>query len=210
MAGRKRKRGRRKNPTEGLMMGRGLHKNTTEIIQYINDNILNDNQEKSVRRIYYALEAKKIIESSPKNYQMIKNIVKQARFHGLIHPDRLRLDKGRFSRSYIWETSRAKDIIKSLVTSAYGYNTNFWDYSDVILEVWQEKETLEPDFLRICEKYNIRCETGRGDQSIRVIWNALKRWDLFLSTDKKIVVLYFGDFNPYGEHAPIAIQNTIK
>lgn len=189
-------------------MGRGLHKKTVELINFIKENILLD-QQKSIRRIYYALEARQILESSDEAYQKVIYAMKMARFHGLIHPRQLLLDKARVTRSRVEETYLADKIFKRLTWTAYNYNINYWDISDVYIEVWQEKEGMEPEFVPVTDSYNVRLETGRGDQSITAIWNAMKRWDLFLSGDKKIVVLYFGDFNPSGLHAPVAIQNTI-
>ncbi len=206
--GRKPKKGRKKNPEGGLLMGRGLHKKTIELIDFINKHILKD-ERKSIRRIYYALEARQKITTSSKNYQMIKNAIKMARFHGLINPDQILIDKARQSRTSITETYHAHQVIKALDNMGYWYSINYWDMSDYYIEVWQEKEAMEPEFLPICGKYNIRLETGKGDQSIQVIWAAMKRWNLLLSADKKIVVLYFGDFNPSGIHALTAIQNTI-
>jgi hypothetical protein len=210
LVGRKRKRGRRKNTElEGQLMGRGLHKKTVELIDYIKANILK-NERKMIRRIYYALEAHQYITASSKNYQMVKNAIKMARFHGLIHPNQILIDNARKSSVYVNKTTLAHNIINTLSYKAYSYSVNFWDYSNYYIEVWQEKEAMNPEFKSICNKYNIKLETGKGDQSIQVIWYAMKRWDLFLSADKKIVVLYFGDFNPSGLHAPIAIQNTIS
>jgi hypothetical protein len=206
--GRKRKRGRRKNPKEGLLMGRGLHKKTVELIDFIKENILKDDR-KSIRRIYYALEARQMLESSDEAYQKVIYTMKMARFHGLIHPEQLLLDKARVSWSHVRESKSAKYVIDGLDWAGYGYQVNYWDIIDTYIEVWQEKEGMEPEFMPITKAYNIRLETGRGDQSITAIWNAMKRWDLFLSGDKRIVVLYFGDFNPSGLHAPIAIQNTV-
>lgn len=212
MVGRKRKRGRRKNTEymqEGQLLGRGLHKETVELIQYINANIL-QNQPKSIRRIYYALEAQQKIESSPKSYQKIVNTVKMARFHGLIHPDLLLVDRKRQTRTHITNTYFTHEIFKTLQYAAYAYKVNFWNHSEDYIEIWQEKGTVEPEFHKICQKYNIRLETGGGDQSIQIIWQSMKRWNLFLSRHKRIVILYFGDFNPSGLHALTAIQNTVS
>lgn len=189
-------------------MGRGLHKKTVEMIDFIKENILKDDR-KSIRRIYYALEARQMLESSDEAYQKVIYAMKMARFHGLIHPEQLLLDKARVSWSHVRESKSAKYVIDSLDWAGYSYVVNYWDIIDTYIEVWQEKEGMEPEFMPITKAYNIRLETGRGDQSITAIWNAMKRWDLFLSGDKKIIILYFGDFNPSGLHAPIAIQNTI-
>lgn len=190
-------------------MGRGLHKKTVELINFIKVNILKD-ERKMIRRIYYALEAHQYIKASSKNYQMVKNAIKMARFHGLIHPDQILVDEARKGSVYVSKSQAAHKLIENLSYKAYGYTVNFWEYSDYYIEVWQEKEAMNPEFSSICRNYNVLLETGKGDQSIQVIWFAMKRWNLFLSADKKIVILYFGDFNPSGLHAPIAIQNTIS
>lgn len=203
--GRKRKRRRRKNPTEGLLMGRGLHKETRKLIDYIKENILT--KPKSIRRIYYALEAVQMIESSDESYQKIVSAMKMARFHGLIHPEMFLLDKARKSSSYLKDTYKALNIFQLLHWNPY--YINYWDVSDFYLEVWQEKEGMEQEFLPLTKEYNVRLETGRGYQSIRSIWNAMKRFEPFLLDDKKIKILYFGDFNPAGFHAVTHIQNTI-
>lgn len=209
-AGRKRKRGRRKKEImEGLDMGRGLHKETIELINYIKEHIMKG-EKKHVRRIYYALESRQKIVSSDQSYQKIKNILKQARFHGLIHPEAILLDKGRKPYGVVGNYSYlAEDVINAIPSLANWYSINKWDYNDYYIEVWQEKESLEPDFTSICSDYGIMCITGRGDQSITAIYHAMKRWKLFLSRDKKIKILYYGDFNPSGLHALVSIQNTV-
>lgn len=183
---------------------------------YLNaiDSILGD-EPRTVRDVYYALEARGFPEECDEQgydfkYRYVKRAVKKGRRAGYIDP------------AVIYDASRQAE---ATVTTGHGdpesflqehvdgvesaYTENFWDDQDHHVEVWLEKQSLATVFEPICDDLNVRLEATRGDWSDSKVFEATQRLIDRLSEGDDVRILYWGDYNPSGLHAPVAIQQTM-
>jgi|GEM_PF-3061083 len=180
---------------------------TQELLSKVNE--LLEGERRGVRDLYYALKAR----GEHYDYGKIKYVLKKGRLHGLIDPTRV-IDQ---RRGLVSVPSGDKSVAQSLKDlrllvqyKVKYYDRDFWEDQPIYLEVWVEKEGLIPFFEGICREYNVTLMPCAGDLSITAIYKASLRFQEQLDKGKRCKVLYFGDFNPSGLHAPVAIQETME
>lgn len=173
-------------------------------------------EQRTVRDVYYALESRGFPEICAENgyefaYKYVKRAVKKGRRHGYIDPD-LIYDASRPPEAT--EDEGNSDPVTFLSRHVDGvwtaYEENFWDDQAHHVEVWLEKQSLATVFRPICDEYNVRLEATRGDWSDSKVHEATTRLLDRLKDGDDVRILYFGDFNPSGLHAPVAVQQTMS
>lgn len=168
--------------------------------------ILDGGEQRTVRDVYYALEA----TGNHHEYRYVKRAVKKGRRAGFIDPSQI-IDA---SRSAEVTQSEGYDDPENFVDSRIegvwnDYWENHWREQETYIEVWLEKQSLASVFKPICRRYNVRLEATRGDWSDSKVYEATQRLLSKSSEGKDIHILYFGDFNPSGYHAPVSILDTM-
>lgn len=180
--------------------------------------ILSDGDQRTTRGVYYALEA----HGYDYDYDKVKKAVKRGRRAGFINPRQI-VDT---SRSAPWTVTDGEVYARwSDKTLEYEglsefaanvaenlpevYFQNFWKEQDHYVEVWLEKSALASVFQPITREWNVRLEATRGDWSDSKIYRASQRLIERIMDGNDVRVLYFGDFNPSGFHAPVAVQCTM-
>lgn len=168
--------------------------------------ILSTGEKRTVRDVYYALESR----GYDYEYRPVKRAVKKGRRAGYIDPA-LIFDAARpVTNSANEGFSSPDEFLDTYVQSIEEqYSENFWDEQPEYVEVWLEKQSLASVFKPICDEWNVRLECTRGDWSDAKIYDAAQRLIRRMSPDKDVTILYFGDYNPSGFHAPVAIQHTL-
>lgn len=183
---------------------------------YLNkiQSILGD-EERTVRDIYYALEARGFPTELDAHgydfaYRFVKRAVKKGRRHGYIDPEKV-IDTSRRAATFQQGShSSPESFLRSKVTSIENdYFENFWDDQPTYVEVWLEKASLASVFEPICNEHNVRLEATRGDWSDSKVYEAGQRLVGAMRDGNDVKVLYFGDFNPSGLHAPVSVQETL-
>lgn len=172
-------------------------------------------ERRTVRDVYYALEARGFPSELAEHgyefeYRYVKRAIKKGRRAGIIDP------------SMIFDASRPAEVesdpghgdpetfIRRHVDGIESaYRENFWDDQPKHVEVWLEKQSLASVFQPICDEFNVRLEATRGDWSDSKVYEATQRLKGRITDGDDVRVLYFGDFNPSGLHAPVAIQQTM-
>lgn len=169
--------------------------------------VLESGEKRTVRDVYYALEAR----GNKWEYRYVKRAVKKGRRAGYIDPGQI-IDTSRQPATTVtsgWNNPREfldeqiRDIWKQ-------YWENFWEYQDTYVEVWLEKQSLATVFAPICRDKHVRLEATRGDWSDSKVYEATNRLISKVREGKDIQILYFGDFNPSGYHAPVSILDTME
>lgn len=178
------------------------------------DEILTD-EKRTVRDIYYALESRGFPAECEEQgygfeYRYVKRAVKKGRRAGYIDPS-LIVDTSRQavttpSEGYENPREFAGRIMSTVKT---GYDENRWRDQEHYVEVWLEKQSLASVFQPICSEWNVRLEATRGDWSDSKVYEAAERLTEKLDAGKKVRVVYWGDFNPSGFHAPVSVQQTL-
>lgn len=163
------------------------------------------NEPRSVRDVYYAF----VSRSYEYDYRQVKRALKKGRRAGYIDP-RLIIDP---SRTAAVRPNQGYDSPEEFADSLDGiarrYTENFWTEQPTYVEVWLEKQALVSVFEPICREYNVRLEPTRGDWSDGKMYQAAQRLIPHIQAGKDVKILVFGDFNPSGFHAPVAVQRTL-
>lgn len=143
-------------------------------------------------------------------YRFVKRAVKRGRRAGYIDPSQI-IDASRAAETRVsggWESP--EEFLDEEVEGIWNrYWENFWGEQDAYVEVWLEKQSLASVFRPICEEYNVRLEATRGDWSDSKVYEACQRLIPYLKEGRDVRILYFGDYNPSGFHAPVSILDTM-
>lgn len=164
-------------------------------------------ERRTVRDVYYALESR----GYDYTYRQVRRAVKKGRLVGMIDPWRV-IDTSRSPGNTVDEGFESPDdFLEEVVEGIEGrYFRNFWREQEEYVEVWLEKAGLSTVFAPICADWNVRLELLRGDWSTTKCYEAAARLHEKLDGGQDVTVLYFGDYNPSGFHAPVAVQNTMQ
>lgn len=175
------------------------------ILSQIQD-ILENGEQRTVRDVYYALEAR----GKKWEYRYVKRAVKKGRRCGYIDPQQI-VDTSRQPVNTISEDwTNPREYLDERIRGIWdGYWENFWNYQDTYVEVWLEKQSLATVFQPICQRHMVRLEATRGDWSDSKVYEATRRLRDAILSGKDVTILYFGDFNPSGYHAPVSILDTM-
>jgi hypothetical protein len=173
------------------------------------------NEQRTVRDVYYALEARGFENDLAERghtfeYRYVKRAVKKGRRHGFIDPD-LIIDESRRAETTVDPGhDDAESFVDDHIRGVWNaYEEDFWQDQDSYVEVWLEKQSLASVFRPICEDLNVRLEATRGDWSDSKVYEATQRLRDRILDGNDVVVLYWGDFNPSGFHAPVSVQETM-
>jgi len=144
-------------------------------------------------------------------YRYVKRAVKKGRRADYLDPS-LVIDESRRAEATVDAGySDAEKFIDQRVRGVeQHYRENFWADQPTYVEVWLEKQSLASVFRPICEDLNVRLEATRGDWSDSKVYEASKRLASKITNGNDVRILYYGDFNPSGFHAPVSVQETMR
>jgi len=171
-------------------------------------------EKRTVRDVYYALEARGFPDELAEygfefEYRFVKRAVKKGRRAGYIDPA-LIVDESRPSQVTPTAGDDPNDFLDRVDAMPDAYAENPWEDQSKHVEVWLEKQSLASVFRPICRDKNVRLEATRGDWSDSKVFETCERLRSKLGDGKDVKILYFGDFNPSGLHAPVAVQSTMR
>jgi len=168
--------------------------------------ILSNGEKRTVRDCYYALESR----GNKYEYRYVKRAVKKGRRAGYIRPDQI-IDASRSAETTVasgYEDPRS--FLNAAVDGIWNaYDENVWAEQENYVEIWLEKQSLASVFAPICREWNVRLEATRGDWSDSKVYEATTRLRDKITDGKDVHILYFGDFNPSGYHAPVSTLNRM-
>jgi hypothetical protein len=157
----------------------------------------------TVRQIHYRIFAQAWAQypNTESSYNWLKSVLGDARLEGAIPweaiEDRTREIKDghgmdfepmRFFKGYY-------DYLKSLDTE---YTMPRWWGQPTRVQVWVEKEALASVFENITKVEGVDLLVLRGYPSLTLLWEDAERLSEIEDGVKKILILYFGDFDPSG------------
>lgn len=144
-------------------------------------------------------------------YRYVKKAVRDGRRAGYIDPTQI-IDSSRQAVNTVsdgWTNPR--EFLDEQIRDVWDrYWENHWKYQDTYVEVWLEKAALASVFRPICREKAVRLEATRGDWSDSKVFEATQRLMEQLKAGKDVTILYFGDFNPSGYHAPVSILDGME
>jgi hypothetical protein len=148
----------------------------------------------TLRQLYYRFVAKGWIEENcHANYRKLGAFVTAAREGGLMDWYAIE-DRGR--NAYF--NSYEDDPLNVLGGIEKNLGIDPWTDQDHYLEVWVEKQALEPVIARPARKRRVPYMACKGYLSASEAWRAGLRFEAAIKRGKTPVLLHLGDFDPSG------------
>jgi hypothetical protein len=174
-------------------MGRGKAAKTVEIIQTTVDILTKSTFPLTIRRLYYELISKGVIENNAASYTSMVTKLTTARWDGDIPLHLLDkiIDGGREPlRVYSYAS-----IAAYAPTAAAIYKRDRWENQAAYVELWVEKQAIVSLLEGVCRENHIVLRPLHGFNSFTAIHQTAK--DL-LDIHKNITIFYYGDHDPHG------------
>jgi hypothetical protein len=154
----------------------------------------------TLRQVFYRLVARQLIANSSQHYDTLSKALIRARQDGIIPwewiEDRLRRPR---------DVAMWNNIAEFGADIVHYYRRDVWATQPRYLELWVEKDALSGIFVSLLRPYGVTLNVGRGYDS----WSSIKNTaDRFAEHDNPLV-LYFGDFDPSGEHMVVSLQERL-
>lgn len=156
----------------------------------------------TLRQVYYQLVARLIIENKQTAYKRLSAVLVEARETGQVPwdamEDRTRSISGTPSLNDISDPEDSSWSTINYVENSSGIVADKWLYQEWYVEVWLEKQALEGVFEDVTLGMEVVLMPGRGYSSATFLKDAAERMQNASMEDKKLAVLYFGDYDPSG------------
>ncbi len=178
-------------------MGRGRSAKTVAILGTAVEVINAAGAAMTVRQVYYQLVARHVVANNRSQYQLVSNLLVQARRDGVVGWDQIE-DRQRKPR----EVSMWSDLPDFIKTVAVAYRRDVWQDQEQLVECWLEKDAISGIFMDVLRPFGVTLNVGRGYDGWSSINAAAER-----SPD---VVLYFGDFDPSGEDMVRSLEERLN
>lgn len=173
-------------------MSRGRGKRSLDLIRAATK-ILEKIQPASVRAVCYQLFVAGLIQNMSKSStNSISRLLTLAREEGDI-PWPWIVDESREAEvARCW--NNPDDLIRAAVTQ---YRRDYWQEQSYRVEVWSEKGTIRGTLGPVLREYGVTFRVMHGYASATVVNDIA---DLSNASDKLLVALYVGDWDPSGKH----------
>ena len=174
------------------------------------------------RQIHYRLVAKGFYANTRSSYNHLTKVLKDERISGRLPWERivdsskpmfLRAQDERedFSAQIKFEDAREDYDNAEQTFRDTEFYTSFWRYQPEYVEVWVEKDALARILKEITDKYMVSLIVCKGYQSIT---NEKNRRDYYHDRERhderKVTIIYFGDYDPRGENIPEVIKRDFS
>ena len=173
----------------------------------------------TLKTIFYSLVNLNIIPNSYNYYAYLSKYANKARIRGDLpigcFPEQ---DLPRITNSYS-EFVNAKEYIQKIVnyleetsvnpsTQDYDFNNKSnYTYNDI--EIWVEKNTLSFTLNNLLKNFSIKIISNKRTNTVEFITNNIKRLKCSVKEDKKIYILYFGNFDLFNNDIDKLINSTL-
>lgn len=156
----------------------------------------------SLRKLYYELVSRLIIENKDTEYNNLSKTITKARMAGLIDWDHICDETREVYQAQYFQSP--KDLLQC---AAKSYRVDRWAGQNIRVEVWSEKSALTSILQPICEEYDVRYLATRGHPSVTAKYEMRERIiDNAGEGLRQTVILYFGDHDPTGMTIPKAMM----
>lgn len=169
----------------------------------------------TLRALHYQLVSRGMTNTTQHYKRVVEGMI-QARWDGVVDfdafsdHDREVLGSTEYEETDLeTEIDRGSQQVKAWMQN---FHKNRWENQPIYPEVWIEKKALQGVFQTPCRNLDVALAPCKGYPSLTFLYEASRRFERVLEDwDKKIVILYFGDYDASGEDIPRSIQeNFIK
>jgi len=173
-------------------MSRGKGKRSIALVEAAYK-ILGEIEPASIRALCYRLFVAGLIQDMSKSStNTVSRLIRIAREEGEI-PWGWIVDESREAeRVTSWKNP--DEIIRAAVHS---YRRDYWQDQFCSVEVWSEKGTIRGTLSPVLDEYGVTFRVMHGYASATVVNDIA---ELSLKTDKPLIALYVGDWDPSGKH----------
>jgi hypothetical protein len=148
----------------------------------------------------YQLEGFGLITKS--EFDKVASAINECRKKGYLPIDFVASEGAREFRGVEVPTGDIGDHVKRYISAALNnsdyYTPDWWEGEKYYIQLLVEKVDLVTLFRPVCRDYHIPVANARGWSSIHQKWDILKRFQAAEKIGLKPVLLYCGDFDPYG------------
>jgi len=147
------------------------------------------------------------------HYKRVISAMTYARWQGMVGFD----DFDDHERTLIGETKYETKDVDEEIEDAKGnievwmraYHLDRWSNQPYYVEVWIEKKALQGTFQKSCFPKDVALFPCKGYPSLTWLNEAKDRFKNAQIEDKKVVVIYFGDYDASGEDIPRSIVDNL-
>jgi len=147
----------------------------------------------TLRQLYYQMVARGELENNEKNYKLTANVLKTARYLGVL------------DWSAVEDRTREPDIPNEwdslpafLNVMLNAYRSPRWADQKYYVELITEKDALSSVLAPIARAQHVTLNVFRGYSSSTAIYDLSKRILAAAKNDKKVILVYIGDHDPSG------------
>jgi hypothetical protein len=163
--------------------------------------ILREHHPMTLRQVFYRLVARQLIENRSQHYDSLSKALVRARQDGTIPWEWIE-DRLRWPHEVPMWASIADfgaDVVED-------YRRDVWTTQPRYFELWCEKDALSGIFQQELWRYGVTFNIGRGYDS----WTVIKDTAARLAVHDHPLILYFGDFDPSGEHMVVSLEERLQ
>lgn len=156
----------------------------------------------TVRQVFYAASVRGLVEKSEEGYGKVQNDLTLLRKGG-------RLPYGWLADSTRWQRKPRTfgSIQQALEDTAQLYRRALWNDADEYVEIWLEKDALAGVIYPVTGKYDVPLMVARGYASLSFLYSAA---EFIAELDKPACIYHLGDYDPSGQDAARAIEQTLR
>lgn len=166
----------------------------------------------TIRGLHYRMVARGMTNSDT-HYARVKSAMVFARRDGQINYDQF----SDYERETIGTTEADTTDVDSRVNLSgrvmehylKNYTKNKWENQPYYPEIWIEKKALIGVFERLCSRNSVLLSPCKGYPSLTFLKDAADRFEDMQEEGKKVIILYFGDYDASGEDIPRSIKDNL-
>lgn len=150
------------------------------------------------------------------DFPRVQNLIGECRKSGLLPVEFVAEDGGRcFNCVYSHSRESPREYQRALIRGALNagrwYNPDFWAGEKYCILMLVEKIDLVTLFSPVCDRYHVPIATSKGWSSITQRAQLLSRFKIAEEESGRTpVLLYFGDFDPYGLGISDALMKNLR
>jgi hypothetical protein len=156
----------------------------------------------TVRQVYYLATVAGLVPKTENGYDMVQTDLTLMRRAGAL-PYAWLADSTRWQR----KPTTFSSVEEALADTARLYRKALWDDADAYVEVWLEKDALAGVVYPVTEKFDVSLMVARGYASLSFLHEAA---EYIAGLDVPAHIYHCGDFDPSGQDAARAIEQTLR
>ena len=170
----------------------------------------------TLRTLFYRLVSLQVIPNTKNSYKRLSKVLVKERKEGNIEWDAI-ADEGRlvlcnFDDVYESPQRYIQHGINHIKNAPSKYNVPRWHNQKHYVEIWIEKQALSNTFESFLGDRQVRMAVNKGYAGWTFLSeNADRLIDIrFKHPDKRVHILYFGDFDPSGEDMDRHLEDALS